>query len=727
MAESKKLGMISGMPSLLSIGGEEFLEVIRLEADGTYKNYRLMVSKIRNNAGLSAYEIAVQNGYVGTAEMWLKSLEGKSAYQLAVELGFVGDETAFLESLVGPKGKDGDVGKSIFDIAVEEGFLGTEAEFLASLKGKSAYQSWLDVGNTGTETDFLQAIQGPPGIDGEQGKDGKDGIAGEDGESAYEGAVRYGYVGTEEEFYESLKKGKGGGAVFIIDVTPQSPTENVGAKVYEVDDTSLKTCLSTTTAVVVKVLAITGHTKYRPSITVNGNPVTIAAKPDAPLFEGSILVTLDADGVIHAEHEDGAEWTTVVTLDAPPVITSATFKTAYPAGQTEAKADDVFKVGFVVDSPVVAYEIENFGALKASAGTFASTSAATISADQSVADRGNTTTAHGFRIRVRKATGAWSAWFASTSTGTADLVNTIKLNNTYPTITFGSVLYPVGQTALKGSEAATVNHTVTSYDTVSYASTELAINAPTVYAPAKGVTRQSGSYNIATDNFIVTAKRNANGASTVKGTVVAIADGTPVISVSTPAARLRSGGNNGTAVQQHTITITSTQALSEAPTMNAPEGTWTDAAFTSNAAKTVWTRRLQVHDTNVKGSYNWNSLSAKSMSGRTITAITAGGTYVLGGFVFRTLAVSAYPNREAVIGTTVSDTSKLRCTNLSKGSTGTLNFTYQASLASAADRYSITGPTGVANNKGNLWYNADAANATSNTGGTMQIELEEVV
>lgn len=224
MAESKKLGMISGMPSLLSIGGEEFLEVIRLEADGTYKNYRLMVSKIRNNAGLSAYEIAVQNGYVGTAEMWLKSLEGKSAYQLAVELGFVGDETAFLESLVGPKGKDGDVGKSIFDIAVEEGFLGTEAEFLASLKGKSAYQSWLDVGNTGTETDFLQAIQGPPGIDGEQGKDGKDGIAGEDGESAYEGAVRYGYVGTEEEFYESLKKGKGGGAVFIIDVTPQSPT-----------------------------------------------------------------------------------------------------------------------------------------------------------------------------------------------------------------------------------------------------------------------------------------------------------------------------------------------------------------------------------------------------------------------------------------------------------------------------------------------------------------------
>lgn len=722
MAESKKNGMISGMPSLLSIGGEEFLEVIRLEADGTYKNYRLMVSKIRNNAGLSAYEIAVQNGFTGTAEQWLKSLEGKSAYQIAVDLGFDGDEAAFLQSLVGEKGDDGADGKSIYDIAKEEGYEGTEAEFLKSLVGKSAYQSWLDLGNVGTEVEFLSSLVGAPG------EDGKDGVGtqGEDGESAYEGAVRFGYEGTEEEFYEGLNKGKGGGAVFIIDVTPQSPTDNVGDKVYEVDDTSLLTCLSTTRNVVVKVLALTGHTKYRPSIFVNGVAVTIAAKPDAPLFEGTISLTAPEDGILHATHEDGAEWTTKLELDAAPVITSATFKSNYPVGQTELKADDVMSVGFVVDSPVVAYEIENSGALKANSGNIASVTSMTLSGLK-VADRGNTTTPYGFRIRVKKATGAWSAWYSSTVAGSVDLTNTVKLNNLYPTVTFGSVTYPAGQTALKNTEAATVNHVVTNFDVISYNSTELTIANPSVYAAAKGVTRLAGSYNISTDNFMVTAKRNANGASTVKGAVVSIADGSPVISVTTPAARLRSGGNQGTTAQQHVITVTSTQALSVAPTMNAPEGTWSDAAFTPNAARTVWTRRLQVHDNNIKGTYTWNSLVVKSLSGRDVTAINTGATYVLGGFVFRTLSVPAFPNREATIGTAVSDTSKLRSTNLSKGSSGSLNFAYQATLANTADRYTITGPTGVLNNKGNLWYNSDGANASSNTGGTMQIEIEEVV
>ena len=36
--------------------------------------------------------------------------DGKSAYQIAVDEGFVGDEAAFLDSLVGPKGDPGDVG-----------------------------------------------------------------------------------------------------------------------------------------------------------------------------------------------------------------------------------------------------------------------------------------------------------------------------------------------------------------------------------------------------------------------------------------------------------------------------------------------------------------------------------------------------------------------------------------------------------------------------------------
>jgi hypothetical protein len=69
--------------------------------------------------GLSAYEIAVANGFVGTQSEWLASLQGDtgptgatgadgaSAYEIAVANGFVGDEATWLASLVGPAGADG--------------------------------------------------------------------------------------------------------------------------------------------------------------------------------------------------------------------------------------------------------------------------------------------------------------------------------------------------------------------------------------------------------------------------------------------------------------------------------------------------------------------------------------------------------------------------------------------------------------------------------------------
>lgn len=59
--------------------------------------------------GKSAYEIAVENGFVGTEEEWLESLQGESAYDVAVDNGFVGTEEEWLESLVGPPGPGGGI------------------------------------------------------------------------------------------------------------------------------------------------------------------------------------------------------------------------------------------------------------------------------------------------------------------------------------------------------------------------------------------------------------------------------------------------------------------------------------------------------------------------------------------------------------------------------------------------------------------------------------------
>jgi hypothetical protein len=60
---------------------------------------------------VSAYAIAVENGFEGTEAEWLESLKGasgKSAYQIAVDNGFEGTESEWLESLKGESGASGD-------------------------------------------------------------------------------------------------------------------------------------------------------------------------------------------------------------------------------------------------------------------------------------------------------------------------------------------------------------------------------------------------------------------------------------------------------------------------------------------------------------------------------------------------------------------------------------------------------------------------------------------
>jgi len=76
----------------------------------------------------------VQNGGNGT-----NGVNGLSAYELAVQEGFIGSLAEWLESLKGNDGKDGSNGKdglSAYEIAVQNGFVGTESEWLESLKGK---------------------------------------------------------------------------------------------------------------------------------------------------------------------------------------------------------------------------------------------------------------------------------------------------------------------------------------------------------------------------------------------------------------------------------------------------------------------------------------------------------------------------------------------------------------------------------------------------------------
>ena len=145
-------------------------------------------------------------------------------------------------------------------------------------------------------------------------------------------------------------------------------------------------------------------------------------------------------------------------------------------------------------------------------------------------------------------------------------------------------------------------------------------------------------------------------------------------------------------------------------------GTW-NGSFSGSGSS--WNRTLSVSDSDSKGTFQYTSVSATGLSGLTVNSISTGSSYVLGGFIRRTLTIAAWPNRSALIGTNVVDTSKLLASNLSTGASGSYNISYQASQTDGSGKYTII------NN--NTFYNCDIQNAVSNTSGITQIEIEELV
>ena len=177
----------------------EFLQSVKLGTDGVPEwngeSWR------GGQEGLSAYEIAVKNGFEGSESEWLASfggIPGFSAYEVAKENGFEGTEEEWLNSL------KGDPGKSAYEIALNDGFQGSVDDWLASLKGsngKSAYEVAKENGFEGSESDFINFLKGEKGNKGDPGK------------SAYEIAIENGFEGTEEEWLNSFVNGAKWGSI----------------------------------------------------------------------------------------------------------------------------------------------------------------------------------------------------------------------------------------------------------------------------------------------------------------------------------------------------------------------------------------------------------------------------------------------------------------------------------------------------------------------------------
>lgn len=123
--------------------------------------------------GKSAYELAVEAGFVGTLAQWLASLRGeKGAQGERGARGLQGIQgVQGVQGIDGVQGEKGADGESCYQIAVRHGFSGTEEEFVASMKGVKGDKG--DKGDKGEKGD--QGIAGRDGRDGQQGLPGKDG------------------------------------------------------------------------------------------------------------------------------------------------------------------------------------------------------------------------------------------------------------------------------------------------------------------------------------------------------------------------------------------------------------------------------------------------------------------------------------------------------------------------------------------------------------------------
>ena len=126
-----------------------------------------VLAGLKGDTGLSAYELAVQDGYQGTLQEWLKSLGGADAYEVAKKAGYEGSREEWLKTLIGA------TGLSAYELAKSEGYEGSITEWLAFLKGEkgdkgdSAYEVAVSEGYTGDKQAWIAFLKGEKGDKGD--------------------------------------------------------------------------------------------------------------------------------------------------------------------------------------------------------------------------------------------------------------------------------------------------------------------------------------------------------------------------------------------------------------------------------------------------------------------------------------------------------------------------------------------------------------------------------
>lgn len=261
--------------------------------------------------------------------------EGKDAYSVAVKNGFSGSEEEWLKSLKGEQGPKGDEG--------QQGPMGPQGP-----KGDKG-----DTGERGPQG--VAGPQGPQGPEGERGRDGangQDGLNGVNGLSAYEIALKNGFVGTEKQWIQYLAQNKS-----LIDSIADTYVTKKETEALATEVTTMKEALAT--EVTTKALTVTGETSV-PTANEGNSSKAIAntefvAKSISALVNGAPDQLNTLNELAKALGSD-SNFASTVTAELAKKLNSTEAENEY-ATKTEAgvpyqiKRNTAYKVGDVLTSP----------------------------------------------------------------------------------------------------------------------------------------------------------------------------------------------------------------------------------------------------------------------------------------------------------------------------------------------------------------------------------------
>lgn len=445
------------------------------------------------------------------------------------------------------------------------------------------------------------------------------------------------------------------------------------------------------------------------TVFTNTNRVSLLSR----MFTADEVVDVTGLSEVTIAGNGGSTLLPITQLAVVPTIEDISFG-AYPItrgiSQTELKdADQIRLILTLSDSSnVSAIEVQNSGSEAFLAEEIAVTDIGNnqvqcfVTADHNIL----TPSSKGIKLKLKTFTGSLGDEYDST--GVAEAI----MNNTVPDLTFNSITYPATQSALKASETADVSVTATGYDEIDYQDTigQLSIPNVSTYEQVKTVTRIDGQYNVTLENYTIVAYRNANGSQSILALIIQIANADPIIDIVSPAARLISGGNDGTSAQNHIITVQADQILDSNPTLGANNGTL-QADMIDDGSMTEFYETLQVADGDTKGNGTF-TISATNLAGKVVTLITSGDTYVLGGFILRRKYFAAFTD-EVQMGVDVVDTAKLNAWDKDL-----IPMTYVADQNDSVREYTIV--------TDDIIHWNDLAAIANNTTGLSFIEIEEV-